>query len=362
MQNIADDVQRGITRNSEAAERLLNHIDQIASDIKGLTGGETNRNVRDSVKNIREITESVKKLLGAGEGQVNTTADKIKSELDKISVTLDKFNQSLDDVQQVTGRMAKGEGTVGRLLKDETIADNITDITQDTSDFIRTITRLQTIVGVREEYHTFFSDYSSLGNFKTYLTLRLQPHPDKYYLIELIDDPRGSKTYSHTLTATSSTPGQPPTVTNTDTYTRTPAFRFSFMFAKRVFLWNTMGLTGRIGIKESTGGLGGDLDLWGERFTLSLDIFDFLAEKYPRLKIMAAIEFIRHFWLVAGLDDLLNGAGNDRVQGLTCGPATPASWCQDGRTFFVGLQLTFNDKDLAALLTVGGSAISGAAK
>jgi phospholipid/cholesterol/gamma-HCH transport system substrate-binding protein len=361
MRDIANEVKGGIAKNAEAAERLLNHIDQIAVDVKGITGGPANKDLRDSMANIRQITEDVKKLLGTGEGQVNSTADKIKDQLDKFSVTLDKFNKSLDNVADVTDTVAKGHGTVGRLLKDETIADNITDITEDAGSFIRTITRLQTIVGIREEWHFFVADPSFAStNFKTYLTLKLQPRPDKYYLIELVDDPRGYNTYSHTLSA-SSVNGGPAAVTNTDTLVRTSQFRFSFMFAKRVE-YGGVGLTGRVGIKESTGGLGADIDFWDQRITLTIDLFDFLAENNPRLKVWGAIEFFKHMWLVAGLDDLLNGPGSQRVPGVTCLPATPNTFCQDGRTFFFGLQLTFNDEDLKALLTVGGSALAGAAK
>jgi phospholipid/cholesterol/gamma-HCH transport system substrate-binding protein len=364
LQDIAKGVQEGVERNSQAAERLLNHIDEIAADVKHVTGGPASADLQKSMENIRQITEQVKKLVGAGEGQVNSTADKIKEQLDKLSVTLDKFNTSLDNVSEVTGNVAKGRGTVGRLLKDETIADNLTDITEDASAFIRSLTKLQTIVGIREEFHVGFGGWDD-RNYKTYLSLRLQPRPDKYYLIELIDDPHGSKSYSHTLTAT----GDPanPTLTNTDTWTRTNSFRFSFMFAKRIQIARAAALTGRIGIKESTGGVGGDLEVglrdgfWLRAFTLSIDVFDFLAEKYPRLKVMAALELFKHVWLIGGLDDLLNGATTEAPAGITCGPATPQSWCRGGRDVFFGLQLTFNDDDLKSLLAVGVGALAGAA-
>jgi phospholipid/cholesterol/gamma-HCH transport system substrate-binding protein len=354
LQDIAREVQGGIAKNAEAAERLLNHIDQIAVDVKGITGGKDAEELRESMKNIREITESVKKLLGAGEGQVNTTADKLKQQLDTLAITLDKVNHSLDNVSDVTDKVAKGEGTVGRLLTDPTIADNVTDITDDASSFIKSITRLQTIVGIREEYAVLNND------FKTYISLRLMPRPDKYYLIELVDDPRGSRTYSHTYQNTNGA------VTNTDTWNRSPAFKVSFMFAKRVeFLEGKIGVTGRLGIKESTGGLGLDVDFWGQRLTLTIDVFDFGSNPLPRLKAWFALEFIKHVWLVAGGDDLLNENGVNLRPGpmVTCdGNISPTSWCKGGRDVFAGLMLTFNDEDLRALLTVGGSALSGVAR
>ena len=366
LQQIAADVQAGVAKNSEAAERLLNHIDEIAGDVHQVTGGEASENLQKSMANIREITDQVKKLVGTGEGQVNSTADKLKDNLDKLTITLDKFNASLDNVQEVTSYVAKGHGTVGRLLKDEAIADNVTDITEDVSGFIRSLTRLQTIVGIREEFHVGMVGGDT--SYKTYFSLRLQPRPDKYYLIELVDDPRGSYDYGHTFTATGNDPKNP-TVTNTDTWTRGHALRVSFMLAKQLQIARAVMLTGRLGVKESTGGVGGDLDvglrdgLWLRSLSINVDLFNFTAERYPRLKIMVALELFKYVWLTAGLDDLLNRSGVDGPlpAGVTCGPATPLSWCASGREFFAGLGLTFNDDDLRTLLAVGAGALAGAA-
>ena len=49
---------------------------------------------------------------------------------------------------------------------------------------------------------------------------------------------------------------------------------------------------------------------------------------YPRLRIRVGFEILRRFFLVAGIDDLLNG----------------------GRDYFFGLQLRFDDEDLKPLI------------
>src|SRR3569623_1326200 len=110
-------------------------------------------------------------------------------------------------METITGRMEKGEGTVGHILTDDTIARNIESITDDAGGFIRSITKLQTIVGLRTEYN-FLS-----GQPKEYLAIQLVPRPDKFYLIEIVNDPRGLS--ENTLTSTESmnkvTPSQPTT-------------------------------------------------------------------------------------------------------------------------------------------------------
>ena len=77
-----------------------------------------------------------------------------------------------------------------------------------------------------------------------------------------------------------------------------------------------MALTGRFGIKESTGGIGADMEIplalaspWLRTLTFDLDLFDFRTNIYPRFKILAALEFYKHIWIVGGVDDVFNGRG-----------------------------------------------------
>jgi phospholipid/cholesterol/gamma-HCH transport system substrate-binding protein len=346
LQEIARDVREGVKKNSDAAERLLNHVDQIAVDIRGITGGPSNEDIKKSISNIRQITEDVKGIIGKGEGEVASTGEKIRENLDKISIAIDNLNRTMDNVAQVSDKVRSGEGTVGRLLNDDTIARNVEEITEDAGKFLRSITRLQTIVGLRSEYNVL------ANTLKTYVGIQLQPRPDKYYLIELIDDPRGLRTTETTFTTTDD-PSRPQTV-RTETIRVSDRFRFSFQLAKRVFLLNgRMAITGRFGIKESTGGIGADVEVplalasrWMRTLEIKTDLFDFRTNTFPRLKLLAALEFYKHIWIVAGVDDVINDRG-PRATGAT------------GRDYFFGIQLTFNDEDLRALLTVGGAALIG---
>ena len=346
LRNIADSVQRGVDKNSEAAERLLNHLDQIALEVKGFTEGKPNADLRKSIENIKDITEGVRSLVGTGNNEVGATGEKVRTTLDKIGMAVDNLNKTLANIEHTTEKVDKGEGTVGRLLNDDTIANNVEQITTDVGGFVGSITRLQTLVGLRSEYNIL------ANTLKTYVQITLQSRPDKFFLIELIDDPRGLRSTTTTYTITDD-PSKPQT-TNTTTITTQDKFRFTFQLGKRLFLLNgRMVLTGRFGIKESTGGIGMDIDLpislasgWFRTLQIQSDLFDFRTNIYPRLKILAALEFFRHVWIVGGVDDVLNGRG-------------PGAGSITGRDYFIGAQLTFNDDDLKGLLTIGGAALLG---
>ena len=151
-------------------------------------------------------------------------------------------------IDSVAGRVDRGEGTIGRLTKDEALINEVQGVAEGVNDYVDGLRRLQTIVGLR-------SDYNFLANtIKSYVELRLQPREDKYYVIELINDPRGKTSFTQTDIDTTN-PNEPAHY-RTVTTTTTDAFRFTIQFARRIGPF-----TGRFGIKESTGGVGLDTHL-----------------------------------------------------------------------------------------------------
>jgi phospholipid/cholesterol/gamma-HCH transport system substrate-binding protein len=330
--NIANNINTLIETNSEVLERLLNRVDHIAANVESVTSSEA-EDVKQSIKNVREITESIKTLIGTTQGEVSGTGGAMRTSLDKLQATITSMDRTMKSIEAITTRVEKGEGTVGHVLNDDTIARNVEDITEDASTFVRGITRLQTIVGLRTEYNFLSS------TFKNYISVQLLPRPDKFYLIEFIEDPRGYREVTTRVTESSTgTPSSETTVTISE------RLRFSLMLGKRIG-----PVAGRFGIKESTGGFGIDVYLLDDRLALSVDAFDMRTNKYPRIKPMiAASVWKRNLFLVAGVDDLLN-------------PNRARAGAGGGIDWFLGGQLTFNDEDLKSLLLLGGGAAAGAA-
>jgi phospholipid/cholesterol/gamma-HCH transport system substrate-binding protein len=330
--NIADNVNTLIETNSEVLERLLNRVDRIAANVEGVTTAEAD-DVKTSIKNVREITESIKSLIGTTNGEVAGNGAAVRGSIDRLQSTITSLDHTMKNIETITNRVEKGEGTVGHVLNDDTIARNVEDITEDASTFVRGITRLQTIVGLRTEYNFLSS------TFKNYISVTLMPRPDKFYLIELVEDPRG---YREVTTTTSNDSLTGPR--STTTVTVSERLRFTLMMGKRI---GPLAL--RFGIKESTGGFGADLYLLDDRLSLSVDVFDMRTNQYPRIKpTFAGAIWKRNLFIVAGVDDLVNftraraGAGG-------------------GIDWFTGMQLVFNDEDLKSLLLVGGGAAAGSA-
>jgi phospholipid/cholesterol/gamma-HCH transport system substrate-binding protein len=180
MKEIALNVNRSIQENSEALKRLLEDADRAAVDIGAVTSKERNDMI-ETIKNVRDITEGVKELVGTQA----PTKQRAEETLAKVNSMTDKLDHAAKELDEMITRTNAGHGTIGRLTRDETIAENVAQITEDAGGFIKSLTRLQTIVGLRSEYNIL------ANTLKTYVAIQIQPRPDKYYLIELIDDPRG---------------------------------------------------------------------------------------------------------------------------------------------------------------------------
>jgi phospholipid/cholesterol/gamma-HCH transport system substrate-binding protein len=276
--------------------------------------------------NVRLITEDVKGLLAA-QGE-NGQSGELRQTAERINRASKSLESALGHIDSVTGRVDRGEGTIGRLSKDEALINEVQGVAEGVNDYVDGLRRLQTIVGLR-------SDYNFLSNtIKSYVELRLQPREDKYYVIELINDPRGKTSFTQTDTDTTN-PTQPAHYRTVQT-TTTDAFRFTLQFARRIGPF-----TGRFGIKESTGGIGLDTHLLSNRFEIVQDLFGFGEEIKPRYRLYVGYEFIHRLWLLGGVDHI---------------------FLPERRDYFLGLQLRFTDDDLKTILPFTGGAAGAAGK
>jgi phospholipid/cholesterol/gamma-HCH transport system substrate-binding protein len=319
LQNLADATEAinlTVRENRVVVKETLENIDRITAK-----GGPE---LQQILVNIKVITEDVKQMIAAQGGKDGHPGE-IRETMERINRASKSLESALGHIDSVAGRVDRGEGTIGRLSKDEALINEVQGVAEGVNDYVDSLRRLQTIVGLR-------SDYNFLANtIKSYVELRLQPREDKYYLIELINDPRGKTSFTQTDVDT--TNPNDPAHYRTVTTTTTDAFRFSLQFARRFGPF-----TGRFGIKESTGGIGLDTHILSNRFEIVQDLFGFGEEIRPRYRLWIGYEFIRRLWLIGGIDHI---------------------FLANRRDYFLGLQLRFTDEDLKTILPFSGGATAG---
>ncbi|MCX6125418.1 MAG: hypothetical protein NTV34_11830, partial [Proteobacteria bacterium] len=228
-------------------------------------------------------------------------------------------------------KIEKGEGTIGRLVNDDSTLNDIEGAVKDIREALGAANKTQIVIDGHGEFR---KDRTS----QTYLNLRFQTRPDRYYLVGLTD---GYEGVSDTTTESLETK---PAEGNTPAYTKTrervqerKALKFNLQMAKRWYF-----MTARLGLFETTGGVAGDIHMFSDRLQLSLEAFDWKSYKnewrrVAHLKTYASILFFNHIYAMVGLDDITR----------TKNPLTYAD--ERGPVPFGGVGLTFNDQDLKSI-------------
>ncbi|MDB4988801.1 MAG: Mce family protein, partial [Myxococcaceae bacterium] len=302
-------VNRTIQANEEVVSTTLANVESITSDARP--------KVEAILSHIEDLSKNIDLLVGHNVKGLDNGLGRVDDTIASVQKAAHDLEASMKGVREISERTARGEGTVGRLTKDEKLITEVEGIVEGVNNGGGPIARLQTIVRLRSEYNFL------ANSFKNYVGLRLQPREDRYYRIELINDPRGRTTFTQRQVRTSPPiMGEPAYYQQTIAETK-DAFRFTLQFAKRIHF-----ATFRFGILESTGGLGLDLHLLDDNLEINADAFAIGEQKNARLRVAIAYQVLQRLFVVGGMDDMLN----------------------QNRDFFMGAQLQFNDEDLKSIL------------
>ncbi|MCB9596314.1 MAG: MCE family protein [Sandaracinaceae bacterium] len=319
-------VNRTIQANEAAVTHTLQNIDSITTNAEPELA-RILANIEAVTRDMRSIIEHNRDGLDEGVGEVGPTI----ASINRASQQLERV---LEDVGEITERTAAGEGTIGRLTSDEHLIDEAEETIEGINTFVGGLSRLRTIVGLR-------SEYLFLANaFKNYIEIRLAPGEDRYFLIQLIDDPRGRTQFTTTQVRTSPPrEGDPPFYEEVRA-TTSEQLLFSLQLAKRLYF-----MTFRFGILESSGGIGVDLHFFDDRLEINADLFRFGDQTFPSLRVRLSYEIVRTLFVLGGVDNILN--------------ADPSVPSQNGADFFLGAMLRFDDRDLVGLLPFLGGLAGG---
>ncbi len=310
LEGVADNLNLILQQNSQLVQKTVQNVEGIAR--------EARPEMREILENIKTITANIKEIIKAQEGEVGETVADLKGSVKTLNAALEKLDRTMGNVEEVSEKVKEGKGVVGKLLKDEEVADHVADIAEGAGGLLKSLSRLQLIVSLRSDYNFLAS------TMKTYVGVYIHPKEDKFYMIEVIDDPRGKQEVEE-LQVITTNPEEVPTWKETR-IKKSQAMKFSFMFGRRISF-----LTFRFGLKESTGGIGIDIFFLKDSLKIESDLYDFDSNVYPRLKVAAALQFLRKIYILGGVDDVLS---------------------RDTRDYFIGAQLRFTDEDLLGVLAV----------
>ncbi|MEF8794477.1 MlaD family protein [Thiohalorhabdus sp.] len=334
-------------------ERIFDNVDRLSSDLKGMAA-QNREGLRKVVANLETITSSLKQDLPPMVANFRETAkganEAIAANRDQLDQLVAKLSRTADNLAEITGNIREGKGTIGRLYKEEQVYDNLAGISDNLNritgriqngegalgklvsddevgrDLEKAVSgvgeaagrlqRMQTAVSMNTRYLT------QQEAAKSGLSIRLQTRPTRYYLLGATSDGLATK-------AADAQPGD-------DFFDEKDEFgnelKFTFMFGRS---WPNYGVSGRIGLKQSTGGLGMTYHPF-RSLELSADLWDFGGGNGgadfdgPQSRFLARYSFMDDHLYVQG------GVHN--------------TFSDEYRSPFVGAGLRFFDEDLKFLM------------
>jgi phospholipid/cholesterol/gamma-HCH transport system substrate-binding protein len=338
--NIASNLDKAVAEDTVLLKSILERTDRVAGNVDAIMA-QARPDVSRILDNIQQASDDVKDLIRVTKGEIQMTGEDVRKRLDRLDSILASTEDTMNSAASIGKKIDEPQGTLGKLVNDPTIADNAAQITEDVKGFTQGLMGLQTIVGLRAELNLI----EQLS--RAYLSVEIYTRPDKFYLVELVSEPRGDISTTYLVNDDQTLRRQ--------TTIDWQGIKFTLQYGRR-FGWLSL----RAGIKDSTGGVGADIDPWGGRIRLTLDVFEFTFNQLPRVRAMLAYRFFSYLYVTAGVDDILNPHQKIAVTGNNFTGELPSEYHYGIEPFF-GVMLRFTDDDLRSLLFVGGSALAGLA-
>lgn len=280
--------------------RIVKNIETLTGDLAQMTT-ENKDKVGDIVDDVHEITASLKEVMN----------DKSETGLKE---TWKRLSNSMKNLDEITSKINKGEGAIGKLVSDEQTAESVSSAIDGLSGLMDTANKIQTAFDFRAEY------LGDVGATKSYIGVQIQPGLDRYYYIAVVDDPAGVVETTRTQ-VTGTGGGAPSDYTEVKTYQN--KIKFTVLFAK-----NFWDLTLKGGLIENSGGFGIDYYFFRRKLKLSMEAFDFSKTNF---RSSLSYTLYRGIYITGGINDAFDKAG--------------------ARSGYLGAGLFLTNDDLKLLLT-----------
>jgi phospholipid/cholesterol/gamma-HCH transport system substrate-binding protein len=277
-------------------------------------------------RELPRLSEQLQGLLAEVRGVVGENRGTLRAGLENVESLTSNLQASVDNLNAITGRLNRGEGTIGKLLNSdeahtELVAalDSVQGGVESLTKTLGRVDKLQLDLALQGFY--LQEAEGTHGTFR----LDIDPQSGRLYRVAVVDDPLG-RLRTKTQTITTTRPDGSTEVETIDTHTReddtTLSALFGFPVGDRYRLW--------AGLVESKFGVQVDykpVDRW--RF--SVEAFDFArpGDLAPHVRLTAAWNAHEHLYLLGGYDDPL---------------------ASDRDSLFLGLGIRWRDDDLKYLL------------
>jgi phospholipid/cholesterol/gamma-HCH transport system substrate-binding protein len=299
---IVDKVERGnLSDVMVEVSKISKSLNTLAETLNKATQGDGDEGspVGRIVLNLEAISKDIRDVTGRNKQKLNDIVDRVHNLTKNLDTyvneqTLARVDAAVKNIEEITDKVNRGEGTLGRLINDDQTVEELNTAIAGVNKFLGGADKLETSFDFHSEYLT------GVDLTKSFLGIKIQPGLDRYYEFGIIDDPRGVVKSIRTETQPVNPPGGPTTVDTTTTYKN--KVKITALFAKNFYDFTVKG-----GLIENAGGVGFDYHLFNRKLRLSAEFFDF-SDLY--IRAFVRYNFLHGVYVVAGGDNLAEAKGD----------------------------------------------------
>ncbi|MDP2167935.1 MAG: MlaD family protein [Thermodesulfovibrionales bacterium] len=292
LRDLTADLKETVGDNKEKFTSVINRVDSLVASLDDLIKA-TEKPLTNTVTNLGEFTQTLKTDGPELVGNLNKAMENLKEMLEEnrpaMKSIADRAETAMGSISNITGQIERGEGTIGKLLKDERLYASLSNAVEGVDKTLSAVTRFRTFLTFQGEY--LFGEKDGKGYF--YVTL--QPRKDKYYILGINSDPLGNMEITETTTNG--------VISREEK--REAKLELTAQIVKR---FGNSAL--RIGITENTFGLGADYFLLNDKVKFSVDAWDFSEDEYqaenPHVKAGADYFVFKHIFISGGVNNIFN--------------------------------------------------------
>ncbi len=283
----------------------------MTASLKRITEGNEDK-INDIVDDVKAISEQL-----AFETD-RFQKDSLMADLHKTGPLLDKADAAMADLKIIMADLKDGKGTVGKLLRDDAVVDQVSQTLSSVNRLVNRINNIEADIGLS-------TGANSRTGSDTRFDLDIYPAPERFFRLGVVTNDFGPQTERKQETYTTQGDGQE-TKTSVRKINKS-GFKFNFQIGRRI---QRFGL--RAGLIESTGGVGVDYFFPDFGIRTGMELFDYQKDAGPNLRLMTEVKIWNVLFARVAGEDLVS---KDKKQSAT-----------------VSLGLRFSDQDLAALVGI----------
>lgn len=333
---IKSEIGGGIEDLAKNASEVVSDVKEIVADIKrSLQDDDKTSALKKIVQNIKEITDTLRNVTAGKENSLVNIVDHIEKltkqlaletdrnkdgtfmhDLKKVGPILDNANKAMADLQVVMADLKAGKGTIGKLMRDEQVVDQV-------SETLSSVNRLMNRINNIEADMSIFTGINSNDASHTQFDVDIFPAPERFFRLGIVVSDFGPASADQRIIT--STIGGTTTIENRREVEE-DKLKFNLQIGRRI---QRLGL--RAGLFQTTGGVALDFHYPDYGSRISLEAFDYQKDVGPFVRLMAEVRMWNVFYARFAGEDLING---------------------DNQSFTISAGLRFTDQDLTSLIGI----------